>query len=98
MSKIITLTEAKLHLRYDDDDSDSLIEAYIEAAESAVLSYVTDEFANCQYPKQFKTAVLILLGYFDQHRNAEKETPINGNYLPQPVVSLLYPFRKPTAI
>lgn len=95
--KIVTLEMVKQHLRYDDDSNDVNLTGYIEAAESAVLSYVTDEFED-SYPAAIQHAVLLLCGYWDQYRNAEQEMPVNGNYLPMPVQALLYPYRKPVAI
>lgn len=94
---IVSLEQAKQHLRYDDNAEDGLLQGYIDAAESVVLSYITDKF-DAGYPKAVTQAVLLLVGYFDQHRNAEKETPLNGNFLPLPVQALLYPYRKPTAV
>lgn len=94
---IVSLEMAKQHLRYDDDESDPIIQAYLDAAESVVLQYITDTFDG-EYPKAIHQAILILVGYFDAHRNAEKETPVNGNFLPMPVQSLLYPYRKPTVV
>ena len=95
---IVTLEQVKEHLRYDDTSNDVALTGYIAAAESAVLNYITDTFADDAYPDGIKHAVLILVGYFDQYRNAEAETPLNGVYLPLPVQSLLYPYRTPTAI
>ena len=92
---IVTLDEVKAHLRYDTDDSDVELDAYREAAEQLVLDYVTDTFTG-GYPKQFKTAVFLLCGYFDQNRNLEKDMQSDGNYLPQPVRMLLYKYRSPT--
>ena len=90
----ITLDEVKHHLRYDDDANDAALTMYIAAAESAINRYI-----NTDVPESgtgdIKTAALMLVGYFDDNRNADKDTPTNGNYLPQPVVSLLYPYRQP---
>ena len=36
---LLSLDEAKLHLRIDDDDSDTLIEAYADAAVLSVLNH-----------------------------------------------------------
>lgn len=94
---IVDLETAKLHLRYDDTTEDIMIQGYLDAAESAVTSYITDEFQG-EYPKAIHQAILILVGYFDQFRNAESEAPTDGNYLPVPVRMLLYPYRKPTAV
>ncbi|AIS05573.1 phage gp6-like head-tail connector protein [Acinetobacter baumannii] len=95
---ITDLATVKAHLRYDSNDNDLELEAYREAAEQAVLDYVTDEFADGNYPKQFKVAVLLLCGYYDSNRNLENGMMVDGNYLPPPVRALLYKFRDPTAI
>jgi uncharacterized phage protein (predicted DNA packaging) len=92
---IVDLEEVKHHLRYDDDSNDTL-NGYIAAAESVIKNYITDTF-EADYPAAIKQAVLLLIGYWDQFRNAEGEAPVNGT-LPMPVQSLLYPYRKPTAI
>lgn len=95
---IVTIETLKEHLRYDDDSNDLMLQGYLDAADSAVKNYITDEFGNSEYPKAIHQAVLLLCGYWDQYRNAEAEAPINGNYLPIPVQQLLYPYRKPTAV
>ncbi|HAV3036657.1 TPA: phage gp6-like head-tail connector protein [Acinetobacter baumannii] len=95
---ITDLATVKAHLRYDTNDNDLELDAYREAAEQAVLDYVTDEFEDGNYPKQFKLAVLLLCGYYDSNRNLEIEMTGDGNYLPPPVRALLYQFRDPTAI
>lgn len=94
---IVDLNTLKDHLRYDDDSNDMMLQGYLDAADSVVLNYITDEFET-NYPKAIHQAILLLCGYWDMHRNAESETPVNGNYLPMPVQSLLYPYRKPTVI
>jgi len=95
---IVNLETAKLHLRYDDSDSDTVIQGFLDAADSVVLNYITDEFAEGEYPKAIHQAILLLVGHWDQYRNAEQEMPVNGNYLPMPVQALLFPYRKPTAV
>ncbi|ENW78405.1 hypothetical protein F909_04095 [Acinetobacter sp. ANC 3929] len=94
---LVTLEEVKQHLRYDDDSNDTNIEIYIKAAESAVFRY-TDEVHHAQPPEEFKLAVLVYVGFYDKYRNAESDAPVNGNYMPQPVQALLFPYRTPTAI
>lgn len=94
MPTLVTLEEVKHHLRYDDDANDAALTMYIAAAESAIYRYIDDEI-DTTAQGDIKTAALMLVGYFDDNRNADKETPTNGNYLPQPVVSLLYPYRTP---
>lgn len=96
MMNITTLQEVKAHLRYDSDDSDLELEIYRQSAEQMVLDYVTDDFTDGQYPKQFKTAVLLMCGYFDQNRNLESDMQSDGNYLPAPIRQMLYKYRTPT--
>lgn len=94
---IVDLEEVKHHLRQDDDSNDTSLNGYIAAAESVIKNYITDTF-EADYPAAIKQAALLLIGYWDQFRNAEGDAPVNGNFLPMPVQSLLYPYRKPTAI
>ena len=94
---IVSLETLKEHLRYDDDSNDLMLQGYLDAADSAVLNYITDELEP-DYPKAIHQAILLLCGYWDQYRNAEQEMPVYGNFLPLPVQSLLYPYRMPTAI
>lgn len=94
---IVSLETLKEHLRYDVDDNDLMLQGYLDAADSVVKNYITDEFES-EYPKAIHQAILLLCGFWDKHRNAESETPVNGNYLPMPVQSLLFHYRKPTAI
>ncbi len=94
---IVSLEMAKQHLRYDDDSNDVSIQDAIDSAESVIQNYITDTFEG-EYPRAIQRAALMLIGYFDLHRNAEKEAPVNGNFLPVQVQALLYPYRKPTAV
>ena len=57
--------------------------------------YITEEIPATG-TDDIKVATLMMVGYFDENRSPNKDTPTNGNYLPQPVVSMLYPYRKPT--
>lgn len=91
----VTLEEVKHHLRYDDDANDSNLTMYIKAAESAIARYITEEIPAAG-TDDIKVATLMLVGYFDDNRSPDKDTPTNGNYLPAPVVAMLYPYRHPT--
>lgn len=94
---IVTLDQVREHLRYDTEDNDSMLEMYIQAAESSVLNFVTDKFES-GYPADLKHAVLLMVGMFDREREPSKESSITDNYLPPAVRALLYPYRTPTAI
>lgn len=94
---ILTADQVRSHLRYLSDElSDSEAEGFIAAAEQVIKDYITDEF-DPENPAMIHAAK-IMVGYFDEFRNAELEMPTNGNYLPPMVCALLYKYRTPTAI
>lgn len=93
---ILTLEEAKQHLRYDDADQDAYIQGLIAAAEQAIKDYVGESYSETN--DAMKQAAKLLIGYFDNFRNAENEAPVNGFFLPAPALALLYKYRTPTAI
>ncbi|WP_250162202.1 head-tail connector protein [Psychrobacter sp. WY6] len=95
MTNWVTLEEAKYHLRYDDDSNDMMLQGYIAAAEAATNRYITESVVAEDTP-DIKVAVLLLVGYYDYHRNMDKDMPSDGNYLPPPVRALLWPYRKPS--
>lgn len=91
----VTLEEVKHHLRYDDDSNDMNLEMYMAAANAAVNQYITT-VVTVEATPDIKVAVLLLVGYYDYHRNMDKDMPSDGNYLPAPVRTLLWPYRRPT--
>lgn len=97
MGNWVTLEEAKHHLRYDDDSNDTMLAAYIAAAEATINQYITANVAASATP-DIKVAALLLIGYYDNHRNMDKDMLSDGNYLPAPVRALLWPYRQPTAL
>ena len=95
MSNLVTLEEAKHHLRYDDDSNDMMLTAYIAAAEATINQYITANVAASATP-DIKVATLLLVGYYDYNRNMDKDMPSDGNYLPAPLRALLWPYRQPS--
>lgn len=89
-----TLDEVKHHLRYDDDDSDEILQIYLQSAQTAVKNYITDEISDDMLPA-LKVATLLLVGYLDDNRNSENGAEF-GNFLPAPVRQMLSPYRTPT--
>ncbi|OAV36032.1 hypothetical protein AO364_1200 [Moraxella catarrhalis] len=94
MSQFATLDEVKHHLRYDDDDSDEILQIYLQSAQTAVKNYITDEISDDMLPA-LKVATLLLVGYLDDNRNSENGAEF-GNFLPAPVRQMLSPYRTPT--
>lgn len=90
---ILTLDEARSHLRYDGDANDKEIEGLIAAADAVIRKHcdANTDFTNAA----IKHAALLLIGYWDENRAAESA---NEWFLPQAVLALLTPYRTPTAI
>ena len=95
MSNWVTLEDAKHHLRYDDDSNDTMLTAYIAAAEATINQYITANVPARATP-DIKVAALLLIGYYDNHRNMDKDMLSDGNNLPAPVRALLWPYRQPS--
>lgn len=85
---IITLEQAKLHIRVDHDTEDDAIQAMIDAAEAAALDYLNLEELPEAAPVQ--AATLMLVGTLYANRESQSERPIVENYL---FTRLLAPYR-----
>ena len=92
---ILTLDEAKEHLRYDGNENDNEIIDLIAAAESAIKKHC-DNDTNWTDPA-IKHAAKLLIGYWDENRASESDHNPDW-YLPQAVRALLTPYRTPTAV
>lgn len=99
---IISLHEARDHLRSDTEDDDGDLTLKIWAASSAVLTYLNLESAD-EIPdaaiNAAKIATLMLVGEFYRNREGAQDgdipEPFGYGYLPRPVVAILYPHRDP---
>lgn len=88
-----TLDEVKHYLQYDDDH-DEILSIYLQSATLSVKNHITDEITDKMLPT-LKVATLLMVGYLDDNRNAERGAEF-GNYLPAPVRQMLAPYRTPT--
>lgn len=88
---LVTLEEAKTHLRVEDSDQDTLIESYTDAAVLSCLNYSDRQLVPQGAEAAFKAASLLMLGDLFSTR----ETVIKGQaYGVSPVISaLLNPYR-----
>lgn len=99
MGTLVTLDEAKAHLRVDTDDDDALITIYNEAAFDYCQNYlnVTDMSSGngdspTVYPAGIRAAALLLIGDFYENRQISY---IDARIADNPaVVNLLHPYRK----
>lgn len=109
---LVTLAQAKLHLRIDEDDGDNDLELKIHAASGAVLNYVRQSDPAwldtagepvidtagepAGIPYEVKAATLLLLGDLYKERDGANTSQWSHGFLPVSVLSLLYPYRMPS--
>lgn len=94
---IVTLDEAKKHLRADSSgDDDALITTYIGAAESYIRNFLNREipgigFSPSEVPDDIKAAAFLIIGDLYENREAK----IVGSQVVEnsAVMNLLYPYR-----
>lgn len=112
MVMLVSLAQAKEHLRVDDSDNDNDLTLKIHAASAAVLNYIrngADIFTDSSgeplvdsndvplgIPYEVQAATLLMLGYLYKDRDGDPDKAYEHGYLPMPVMSLLYPHRVPS--
>lgn len=102
---LITLAEAKQHLRVDDDSDDADITLKVHAASGAVRNYLKaaaegyvgsdGQVIPESVPYEVKAATLLMLGYLYKDRDEDSTNAYTQGNLPRPVTALLYPLRIP---
>lgn len=98
---IVSLEEAKAHLRIQHDEENQLIEGLIQQAQAAAQDfcrvsfepYLDDEGNEADAPGPVKLAVLLMVGYFYEHREAEDGAGFRT--MRRAFMTLLYPYRDP---
>ncbi|MDS7771201.1 MULTISPECIES: head-tail connector protein [Klebsiella] len=108
MIELVTLPQAKEHLRIDDDSGDADLLLKIQAGSAVLLSYiqgsrdkVVDGDGNLIQGEpllRMQESLLRLLGYLDRNRNGEEEEKLQQGELPFSVTMLIYDLRRPTII
>ncbi|WP_439444445.1 head-tail connector protein [Xanthomonas translucens pv. translucens] len=107
--KLVTVEQARMRLRIDDDFDNDDLELMIEGASAAVITYlksavnkwiadgklILDAEGKPLLPPQVLQAVLVLVGIFYKDRDEDPEGLYEMGYLPKPVTALLYPLRDP---
>lgn len=99
---LVTLDDAKNHLRIDVNDEDWHVALLVEAASDAVLNYLkidgsqyTDTSGIVDAPYAVQAATLLMVGYLYRMRDSNEGGEYQQGYLPMPVTALLYPLRSP---
>jgi uncharacterized phage protein (predicted DNA packaging) len=98
---IITLEVAKLHLKVDTTDDDTMIEIYLGAAERAAMDYCNRTIYGAEgmgsdldgvvINDAIKAAILLNLGHL--YVNREGVDTVQKQELPLGIQSLLQPYR-----
>lgn len=108
---LVTLAQARAHIRSDEDADDADLELKIAAASAAVVDYLgeaAEGFADADgkvlagqtVPSRVQMATLLTIGYLYRERDGSQENAVPSQYgygyaLPQSAISLLYSMRKP---
>ncbi|CAM3922774.1 MULTISPECIES: head-tail connector protein [Klebsiella pneumoniae complex] len=108
MIELVTLQQAKEHLRIDEGAGDDDLELKIQSGSAVLLSYIQGSrelvvssdgnLIEGETLKRVQGALLILLGYLDRNRNGEEEEKLKQGELPLSVTMLIYDLRRPTII
>ncbi len=96
---IVSLEEAKVHLRIQHDEEDGLIEGLIQQVQTAAEDFcrvpfepfIADNGEVADAPAPVKLAVLLMVGYFYEHREAEDGAGYRT--MRRAFSTLLYPYR-----
>lgn len=95
MTTIVSLAEAKAHLRVLDTSEDALITLYMGAASENIASYLNRAIPTDNsgiIPSSIKAACLLMIGDLFENREAQI---MGGGVVENPAVkNLLYPHRK----
>ena len=106
---LVSLQQAKDHLRVDIDAENNHITLLVRGASKSVIEYIrsgADEFTDSAgdviidsagdpqgIPEDIQIATLLLVGYLYRWRDENKD--FDRGYLPPPVTALLTPYRDP---
>ncbi|MDM9619084.1 head-tail connector protein [Rhizobium sp. S96] len=81
---LYTLAEVKEHLRVDTDDDDVTIQAYMNAAESAVLQYCNISLVPVGTEQVFKVAAMMYVASLYEDRGGLDGLPRSSRLLIDP--------------
>lgn len=87
---MVTVANAKQHLRVETDAEDNLILGFIDAAKDHFQSIGVDVTAD-PLPPAIYHAILLMVGHFYENREAVTDQP--AHVLPLGVARLIAPYR-----
>ena len=87
---VVTVDEAKAHLRIDHDEEDAYIDGLIAKAQAVAEDYCRVSFSD-QAPEPVRLAVLLMVSHYYENRdNPDKQTYLT---MRMAFENLLYPHR-----
>lgn len=86
---MLTIYEARQHLRIDHDDEDELLQAYLDAAEASIADFLGTELPT-PMPAPVRAAILLRVADLYENREAQTDRPLHGN---KTFERLLQPYR-----
>lgn len=84
---MLELDEVKEYLRLDTDAEDEYLNILILLSAEICVNYTREELPDV-LPESYKQAMLIIIGYFFEHRDGTKEG------IPSVIYALLLPYRR----
>ena len=102
MTALVTLAQAKTHLRIEHDDDDADIALKADQATAVILDYIKypegwEAWDETTVPLHIQAAILIMLSklYDDRNAGADDNPNVAMGYLPPSVTALLHRSRDP---
>lgn len=89
MANCITLTQAKTHLKVEQNDEDDHITLFIDAAHDYVKNFINQDIP-APVPAAIKASILLIVGDLYKNREAYKDAQ---SYKNEAVDNLLWPYR-----
>ena len=90
---IISLSEAKTHLRIEHDEEDEYLTGLIRQAQAAAEDYCRVTFPDEDPPEPVRLALLLFVGFYYENRDIPDMTTYKA--MRMAFDALLYPYRDP---
>ena len=90
---LISLEEAKTHLRIEHDEEDAYLTGLILQAQAAAEDYCRAQFSEEDPPEPVRLAILLMASFYYENRDIPDMTTYKA--MRMAFDSLLYPYRDP---
>ncbi len=90
---LISLEEAKTHLRIEHDEEDEYLTGLIRQAQAAAEDYCRVTFPDEDPPEPVRLALLLFVGFYYENRDIPDMTTYKA--MRMAFDALLYPYRDP---